>query len=386
MRVLSLRDCLGLNRPDRKYYVSGQDINPATGKQYAINPASGVWDDNYFAANFGNKGGGNSGGSRLDFVKGLTDNLLNTDAANASKVNDARGALIDYYKNLPKSVDTFKNLNEEYGVTAQQKLVDSLTKDVMQQQDTYDAIPASVIARSGDFLINDADKTAITAREQKPVLDNLNKLLRNKQYEEVGLAGKQALVSQLLQMTLQDQEAGAKPLQLGVDYTTEDRKIANDLLSSVLGVQSSAFNSDQDSRDADRRAAEDRAFQEMMFDKGTARDEASQSRTFAQQDKVNAQDFAQQLQLKSMSAGTSAANKAQKEAEKVTAQKTEDAWNKIVAGSKTEYDVWKKINQNQKTLASQGVDVAKLWSEHSALAAKVGTGGSIRSSSSGDGL
>ena len=28
-------------------------INPATGKSYAVNPSSGVWDDNYFAQNYG---------------------------------------------------------------------------------------------------------------------------------------------------------------------------------------------------------------------------------------------------------------------------------------------------------------------------------------------
>lgn len=28
-------------------------INPATGKQYAINPSSGVWDDNYFSQTYG---------------------------------------------------------------------------------------------------------------------------------------------------------------------------------------------------------------------------------------------------------------------------------------------------------------------------------------------
>lgn len=92
--MLYLNDCLGLNRPDRLWYATpppyspntenqtvdfggatwkGQpggawtlqrenpeatnytatpgkaDINPATGKAYAVNPATGVWDDNYFS-------------------------------------------------------------------------------------------------------------------------------------------------------------------------------------------------------------------------------------------------------------------------------------------------------------------------------------------------
>lgn len=34
------------------------DINPTTGKAYAINPATGNWDDNFFAQNYGGGGGG----------------------------------------------------------------------------------------------------------------------------------------------------------------------------------------------------------------------------------------------------------------------------------------------------------------------------------------
>lgn len=52
--TLFLNDCLGLKPVDRKYYVSGQDINPSTGKAYALNPNRGwVWDDEYFAQNYG---------------------------------------------------------------------------------------------------------------------------------------------------------------------------------------------------------------------------------------------------------------------------------------------------------------------------------------------
>lgn len=40
-------------KPDRNFYVSAGDINPKTGKAYAINPSNNTWDDNYFAQNFG---------------------------------------------------------------------------------------------------------------------------------------------------------------------------------------------------------------------------------------------------------------------------------------------------------------------------------------------
>lgn len=329
------------------------------------------------------QGATTSGGTpRLDFVRGLTDQMVQSDVAEKAKVDTARTKLVDYYSGLEKPLDRYTRFSNETGLGDQQKLVDNLTKEVMTQQDLVDSIPASVIARSGDFLINDADKTAITAHEQKPVYDNLTKLLRSKQYEEVGLQGKQALVATLLDLSFKGDEMGAKPLQLGVDFTTEDRAIARELFTSMLTSQSSAFSADQNSIDEDRRAAEARAFQEAMFGKQTAAEEASQNRTFAQQEKMNNLDFAQQLALKASSRSGSGSGSSKID------QKTQDAWNKILASSKTEYDAWKKINQNQSTLRSQGVDVDKLWSLHAALAAKTGTGGQLRSSSSssGDGL
>ena len=33
--------------------INASSINPKTGKAYAINPSSGVWDDNYFESNYG---------------------------------------------------------------------------------------------------------------------------------------------------------------------------------------------------------------------------------------------------------------------------------------------------------------------------------------------
>lgn len=46
--------------------VSASDINPSTGKAYAINPSSGNWDDNYFSKNFGGaSSGGSSGGNDI---------------------------------------------------------------------------------------------------------------------------------------------------------------------------------------------------------------------------------------------------------------------------------------------------------------------------------
>jgi len=89
--TIFLTNCLGLGKPDRLCHVRGEDINPATGKGYAINPSSGAWDDNYFAQNFGGGSGGSSGGGQGPSIPGFT---FDWDQAE----NDALKELTPYYQ------------------------------------------------------------------------------------------------------------------------------------------------------------------------------------------------------------------------------------------------------------------------------------------------
>lgn len=330
--------------------------------------------------------GGGGATPRLDFVKGITSEYLASDAAYKAPQDAARKALIDYWGSREGAVDRFSRISDETGLGEQQKLVDSLTRNVMTNQDLIDAIEPSVNQRSGDFLINDADRTAIIARERAPVEQNLTKLLRSKEYAEIGLQGKQNLVSTLLQLSFQDDEMGAKPLQLGVDYTTEDRTIARQMFADIMGAKIGAFSGDQGAQEARDEAERNRVFQREM---NTINFEQSKE----MENLSSANSLKNSLAIKAASGGGSGAatptsnpiyQGKTKQQIKDIEQKTEGAWNKIVGSSKTEYDVWRAINQNQKTLGDSGVDVRDLWARHSALKAKVGQGGSIRKDSSDD--
>jgi len=66
--------------------VSASDINPATGKAFAINPQSGVWDDNFFAKNFGGASS-SSGGSNNPIASTASDMLKMYQEANKPVVS-----------------------------------------------------------------------------------------------------------------------------------------------------------------------------------------------------------------------------------------------------------------------------------------------------------
>lgn len=72
LTTLDYKSCQGNDKPDRNLHISAGDINPATNKAYAINPSTGVWDDNYFG-NVVNPAYKAANPSLSDFTQQATD-------------------------------------------------------------------------------------------------------------------------------------------------------------------------------------------------------------------------------------------------------------------------------------------------------------------------
>lgn len=318
----------------------------------------------------------NSSTARLDFAKGITDSYLASDAQNGAKVDDARSKLVDYYSNLEDPTARYQRISKDQGLDQQQKLVDSLTRNVMDTEDSIDAVTPSVNGRTKDFLVNDTNRSAIIAREKQPLLDTLTKLTRSQEYASVGLQGKQQMVSTLLQLATQGDAQKAKPLELGVDYSEKDREVANQIFSTILSTQTGAFNADVSDAAAEKRQQEQQSFEAQQNELNRAATTANN----AQQGAIQQSNQTSLEQLKKSLGNDAYTQAGSGGGTPKTSQQSVDAWNNILANNNihTENDVWKYINQNQQSLKAQGVDVNYLWSQHSALAAKVGFMGEIR--------
>lgn len=288
--------------------------------------------------------------ARQDFVNSLYSTFNTEDAVRQSKVDAARKALTDYYASLEDPTVRFQRINEEQGVTQQQNLVNSLTKDVMGNQDLIDALEGSVNTRVGDFLMNDAQRVALLARERYPLEQNLTKLLRQKQYEEVGLQGKQQLVQELLQLSLQNDQIKAKPLELNVDFSNQDLTQARSIFQSIASNKIQAFDMDLASKEAKAKEERDRAFQEQQQKEKFANDIALENlRTQNDITKYN----------QTTGSKTSQKNvKAQAQA----------VYNNLLGGSNSEYELWKKIMDNRDMYSKMGI-IDELWNLHGQLKA-----------------
>ena len=330
-------------------------INTASGSKPSASPAPG-------GVSLPSPAPAASPTPRVDFAQQLSNDALAKDAQYKAQSDAARQKLIDAVSATEKPSDAYSRIRKEQGVDTQQSLVDALTKDVMSSQDLIDGMEGSVNERTRDYLVTDSDRTAILARERDPLEKNLTKLLRAKQYEEVGLAGKQSLVSEMVKFAMQDAELKLKPLQLGVDYSDADRKFAADLVTSLFGTQVNAYSADLSAADARAENEKSRLFTTEQNDKKFANDIALENIRSANN-----------IKEKSIPSQPSEA-----ETKKVKQDQATQVFNQYLGTSETEGDVWEKIVQNEKALQAQGIDVGYIWQLHDALRAKIGQHGYLR--------
>lgn len=149
-----------------------------------INPASGVWDDNYYA-NKNKGGGGSSGGGggapaapTFD-PKPYNDLLANLPSAAgfATSLNAGEdSAFSDYLKYLSSQdspLDFYTKASEANGVPALRKTQSTLQGQIYDLEDTLRRIEPDVTATTGESIVTDAQRRGIVTTRQKPVIENL---------------------------------------------------------------------------------------------------------------------------------------------------------------------------------------------------------------------
>jgi len=111
---------------------SKTDINPATGKAYAVNPSSGVWDDNYWAtqvepalkSQYGSSSSG-GGGTTIDPIAQAQKMLEFTRTANQPVIASLQAT-------IPTTQQKYSTLSSGFdqAISSSQARYDQLIKDV----------------------------------------------------------------------------------------------------------------------------------------------------------------------------------------------------------------------------------------------------------------
>lgn len=140
-----------------------------------INPASGVWDDNYFAST--QKGGGGSvpaaqqfpdvkladvGGSAVDFAKTL---------------NQGEDAIFNSYANkaasTPKPLDLFNMMEEKAGIPGLRTTQSTLQSQIYDIEDTLRRVEPDIAARSGNSIVTEAQRRGMVSAAKEPLTEKL---------------------------------------------------------------------------------------------------------------------------------------------------------------------------------------------------------------------
>jgi hypothetical protein len=173
-RNLSLKECLGLEKVDRTYHINATDINPSTGKAYAINPGSGVWDDNYFDQQYGAQNRASAQNSAqydnlLQTIPKATDMVSSISNNENSAFNDYLG----YLKGQDSPLDFYTKVSDAQGLPQLRKTQSTLQGQIYDLEDTLRRVEPNVTATTGQSIVTEAQRQGMVTEKQKPLIDNL---------------------------------------------------------------------------------------------------------------------------------------------------------------------------------------------------------------------
>lgn len=202
--------------------------------------------------------------SVLDFTTGQ-NKLVSDEAAKREATSAAaREKLVNFYNTLEAPEDRYNRFREEHGVADREQVVNDLIRNIMGTQDTIEGVKENVTNRSRDFLMSQDQVDSLAAKERLPHQEILTKLLRSKEYEEVGLQGIMNNIMTLMNLSAQGDELKARPLHYGVDWAEKDKGFAVDLMKTLTGRSTEAYGQDVSLAEQRRRDEEARAFEKEM--------------------------------------------------------------------------------------------------------------------------
>lgn len=198
-----------------EYMPSKNDINPATGKPYAVNPNTGVWDDNYFATvvepQLRSQYGGDSGGSgnkvltaediigaqqdklkeQITFLKDfLEKNPLGFDEVLARQMADEKYK--PYYQEVLADFVEPLQTRITRSTADEQRLVGELVRrrgvgSREIQDTTRAAIDRSREGFAGAGLLGSGIESGVTARQNIAGTNKLDDFIAGNEYQQAGV-------------------------------------------------------------------------------------------------------------------------------------------------------------------------------------------------------
>lgn len=234
--TLYFTKCLGLNKVDRLCHISASDINPSTNKAYAVRP-DGIWDDNYFAQNFGNRGSsGGGGGSFEDIVK---KTIQMQQEANRPAVASLEAGLPEvanrYSGAIQRTEGQRKPLEDRYA-----NLIGEIKGQTGQQVNRATTSTANELGRRGIVGGGLYDKEFESALN--PINENSARLLKDTGIsQEQGMQGLNELIAQLTGQQV-----------------TEERGIRNQIAQLQSGAASAGITGGQQQYQFETQRAEQR--------------------------------------------------------------------------------------------------------------------------------
>lgn len=189
-----------------------------------INPASGVWDDNYYA-NL-NKGGGGGGGSNFNepniTLADIGGSALDFAKTAGAGVNDAYAQYAMAARAQQNPLDIYTSLENAAGLPAMRATASTLRGQVGSLEDLIGNIEPNVSATTRNSLVTEAQRSGMVSSQQAPWIDRLNKIATALGRVEQGVTSATQDIGTKTGFAVQGQQMALDPLKMQIQLASDN--------------------------------------------------------------------------------------------------------------------------------------------------------------------
>lgn len=191
-----------------------------------INPATGVWDDNYWAANHPSGGGGGGGGNNANpqMYDDLINKLPKAQDYAASLDNADNQAFLDYLKvasGQQKPLDFYNSALDSAGVPQMRKTSSTLQGQIYDLEDTLRRVEPDVSANSRNSVVTESQRRGMVTERQKPLVENLGWLGQSLGRVSNSISQETANAATLTGLNQQGQQMELDPYKMRIQMVSE---------------------------------------------------------------------------------------------------------------------------------------------------------------------
>jgi hypothetical protein len=178
--------------------------------------------------NLGYKGGTTpavaGGESNLAGSKAVAPSSAGTTSISLSGLSPLQQQYAQTFASMPSEGALYEKYAGELGIPETEKIIGGLSQSIMSLEDKIGKVEGDVNTRMGEFQVTEAQRRRLQNVEEQPLRTQYLEAVRQKSYQEAGLASKQNLLATRMKYATEEAQRPLELMKTMIDWEQANKE------------------------------------------------------------------------------------------------------------------------------------------------------------------